>query len=81
MDRGFYGWAVIERHHEENQSLYFIPVAPTNRLKMDPWWNDEAKALADRMRGGMPKATLFRIKDADLKTLRSALRRHLGGGL
>ena len=78
-DPGFYGWAVLERHNADNQSLYFLPAAPTNHLKMDPWWDDAAESLAKSIRGKMNQATLFRIKDADLKTLRTALRRHLGG--
>lgn len=39
---------------------------------MDRSCSDDAKALADRIHGGMAQATLFRIKDADLKTLRAA---------
>jgi hypothetical protein len=78
-DPGFYGWAVLERHHAEDQSLYFIPAAPTNLLKMDPWWDGAAESLAKSIRGKMNQATLFRIKEADLKNLRAALRRHLGG--
>ena len=78
-DPGFYGWAVLERHNAGSQSLYFLPAAPTNHLKMDPWWSEDAKALADRIRGGMAQATLFRIKDAERNILRAALRRHLAG--
>ncbi|EIP98086.1 hypothetical protein OpiT1DRAFT_02536 [Opitutaceae bacterium TAV1] len=49
-DPGFYGWAVLERCHAESQTLYFLPAAPTNHLKMDPWWNDDAKRLVDAIR-------------------------------
>jgi len=70
---------VLERHHDKNQSFYFIPAAPTNHLKMDPWWNEDATVLVDHIRGGMAQATLFRIKDGNFKTLRAALRRPLGG--
>jgi hypothetical protein len=78
-DPGFYGWAVLERCHEPSQTLYFIPTAPTNHLKMDPWWDDDAKQLVDAIRGKMTQATLFRIADRHLQTLRPALRRHLRG--
>lgn len=79
-DPGFYGWAVLERHRREDALLYFTPVDPTNRLKMDPWWDDkDAKKLVDVIRGKMAQATLFLIEDNHLKTLRAALRRHLGG--
>lgn len=78
-DPGFYGWAVLERHRPDSQSLYFLPAAPTNWLKMDPWWDDDAKRLVGRIRGRMTQATLFLIADAELKVLRSAIRRHLHG--
>ena len=78
-DPGFYGWAVLERHHPESPTLYFLPAAPTNLLKMDPWWDDDAKKLVDAIRGKMTQATLFRIKDEQRKSLRAALRTHLGG--
>ncbi len=79
IDRGFYGWAVLERLHPDNETLYFLPAAPTNHLKMDPWWSDDAKRLVDAIRGKMTQATLFRIEDEELKTLRTALRHHLSG--
>ncbi|MDR0535169.1 MAG: hypothetical protein LBG65_02260 [Puniceicoccales bacterium] len=56
-DPGFYGWAVLERCHAESQTLYFLPATPTNHLKMDPWWNEDAKRLVDAIRGKMTQAT------------------------
>jgi hypothetical protein len=53
-DPGFYGWAVVlEFHnaHDDNKTLYFRPVSPTNHLKMHPWWNDEAQNIANQVRG------------------------------
>lgn len=76
-DPGFYGWAVLERHHEKNQSLYFVPAAPTNYLKMDPWWNSTAESLAKDIRGKMTQATLFKISDEQRAHLRAAIRSHL----
>jgi len=78
-DPGFYGWAVLDRCHAESLTLYFTPAAPTNYLKMDPWWDSAAKKLVDQIRGPMTQATLFRIEDKELKILRIALRCHFGG--
>lgn len=79
-DPGIYGWAVLEYHREEDALLYFTPKPPTNRLKMDPWWDDKkTKALAGKIRGRMTQATLFPIETTELKTIRAALRRHLDG--
>ena len=79
-DPGFYGWAVLERHREEDSLLYFTPTAPTNRLKLDPCWDEgTTKKLVDKIRGRMTQATLFLIEPTELRQLRAALRRHLRG--
>lgn len=78
-DPGFYGWAVLDRHHPKEPLLYFTPATPTNHLKMDPWWDEDAKQLVDAIRGKMTQATLFRIEDEHLQILRPALRCHLRG--
>ena len=50
-DPGFYGWAAVLEWYEDSSSpLYFRPTAPSDRLKMDPWWDDEAKELALEIR-------------------------------
>ena len=58
---GIYAWAVVERCDEKSGTLYFIPATPTDHLKMDPWWDEAAKKLADETRGPMKQATLFLI--------------------
>src|SRR5262249_50371889 len=61
-DPGFYGWAVVLDWHQPNDTpLYFRPVAPSDHLKMDPWWDHEAKALADEIRGKVKRRTLWLI--------------------
>ena len=63
--------------------LYFIPSAPTNHLKMDPWWDGdkgEVKKMTDEIRGGMPAATLFLIPEAEIRQNRDGIKRWLGSG-
>lgn len=79
-DPGFYGWAVATEFYEDAEVLYFTPAAPTNYLKMTPWWDEEAEALADRIRGRMKQATLWRIDDGARDEVRAGIRRWLGGG-
>jgi hypothetical protein len=62
-DAGFYGWGVISKWMKEERALYFIPTAPTNHLKMHPWWDDEAKEIADTIRGTVKQATLWSVGD------------------
>jgi hypothetical protein len=76
-DPGIYGWAVLERCDTESKTLYFIPVAPTNSLKMDPWWDNQIQLIADHIRGTMKQATLFPIGFQDAKKIRSGIRRWL----
>jgi len=74
-DPGFYGWALVERC--EGDTLYFIPVAPTDHLKMDPWWDKEAIKLANEIRGGMKQATLFQVPDEKISKIRTGFRKWL----
>jgi hypothetical protein len=63
---GFYGWAVILRWESEDKEIYFRPVAPSNQLKMHPWWdqpNGNAARIADAIRGPQTQATLWPIRD------------------
>ena len=69
-DPGFYGWAVILEWLQENNSLYFRPVAPSDNLKMHPWWNDGARALADKIRGRMKQKTMWLIPEELIQPLR-----------
>ena len=73
-DPGIYGWAVIDRYDEENGTIYFIPTAPTNHLKMDPWWDDAVKKLTDDIRGPMKQATLFPVAKDLLPKIRKGVR-------
>jgi hypothetical protein len=72
-DPGFYAWAIVDRCDEENELLYFIPMPPTDYLKMNPWWNEEAELIADDIRGKMKQATLFLIPEEKLSTIRRGI--------
>jgi len=78
-DPGFYGWAVVAEYYEQAEELYFTPSAPTNYLKMTPWWDDEAESLANRIRGRMKQATLWPVDDTSRDQIRSGIRRWLAG--
>lgn len=78
-DPGIYGWAVLERCNPDDKLLYFIPVAPTDHLKMDPWWDEEAKRVTDGIRGNMPRATLYEVSPDWISPLRAGIRAWLGG--
>jgi hypothetical protein len=76
-DPGFYGWAVIERCDHEESTVYFLPAAPTDHLKMDPWWDKEAKKLADDIRGTMKRATLFKVPQERISAIRRGITKWL----
>lgn len=67
-DPGFYGWAVIlDWRSAAAAQIRFKPVAPSDSLKMCPWWDKEAEAIADKIRGNMKQRTLWLV-DNDLAT-------------
>src|SRR3989442_6666025 len=77
-DPGFYGWAVIQEWIEEPtkeapSQLRFRPVAPSDVLKMRPWWDKEADSLADAIRGEMKQRTLWLVPDEQAKQFRRGM--------
>jgi hypothetical protein len=78
-DAGFYGWAVITEWLADQDTLYFRPVAPSNHLKMYPWWDTEAHELAEKIRGKVKQGTLWRIPDDLSFQVRRGLTRWVGG--
>jgi hypothetical protein len=68
---GFYGWAVVLEWYPDSESpLYFRPAAPSDHLKMHPWWNQTAASIADEIRGTMKQGTLWRITQPLAERLR-----------
>lgn len=76
---GIYAWAVVERWDEQSKTIYFIPTAPTNHLKMDPWWDGNAQSVVDEIRGNMKQATLFFVTDNAACKVRQGIKRWLSG--
>ena len=78
-DPGFYGWAVVtEFYTEAVHELYFVPVAPSDALKMMPWWNAEARKVADEIRGRFKQGTMWLIDDTLRDRLRRGIREWIG---
>lgn len=74
-DPGFYGWAIVTEWYDNRgwREIYFRPVSPSDSLKMRPWWDDQARALAVRIRGKMTRATLWGMPANVAKELRNGL--------
>jgi hypothetical protein len=77
-DPGFYGWAVVLEWLEDGSYLYFRAVAPSDHLKMHPWWDDDARALADEIRGKMKQRTLWLVPEELVNQLRKGFTSWLG---
>jgi hypothetical protein len=73
VDPGFYGWAVVLEWLEREREMYFRPVAPSDWLKMDPWWDEVASGLADRIRGAVKQGTLWRVPEDLVPELRRGI--------
>jgi len=80
-DPGFYGWAVITEWlpQDEQDEMYFRPVAPSDHLKMHPWWDAEAKDLADQIRGEVKMGNLWRVAEDLAVSLRRGITRWVSG--
>lgn len=77
-DPGFYGWAVVLEWFPTNDTpLYFRPVAPSDHLKMDPWWDDEAEDLANVIRGKVKRKTMWLVHDEYVSQIRRGIARWL----
>ena len=59
--------------------LRFRPAAPSDHLKMRPWWNEAASRLADDIRGKVKQGTLWLISEEDEKNLRAGISAWLSG--
>ena len=79
-DPGFYGWAVVlEWFPGSSTPLAFRPVAPSDYLKMHPWWDNKARMLADAIRGKMKQRTLWIVSDEHVSSLRQGITSWLAG--
>lgn len=74
---GVYGWAVVTARSRKKVTFRLCP--PSNYLKTDPLWNPSISAMIDRIRGGMPRGTMWPISDKEIKPIQSALRRRIDG--
>jgi hypothetical protein len=81
IDPGFYGWAVVLEWLKEESFLYFKPVAPSNHLKMCPWWDKQAKRLAESIRGPVKQGTLWHVPEDLVPELRSGITSWVGGNV
>jgi hypothetical protein len=80
VDPGFYGWAVILEWYEvSSNQLYFRPTAPSDCLKMFPWWDGPAEKLANEIRGKMKQRTLWLVQPELAKQVRRGIAGWLAG--
>jgi len=73
-DPGFYGWAVVQEWIPMAVAqLRFRPVAPSDTLKMCPWWDTQAEKLANKIRGRMKQRTLWLVPEKIVPELRQGI--------
>jgi hypothetical protein len=78
-DPGFYGWAIILEWIEDGGYLRFRAAAPSDHLKMHPWWDDKASRLADEIRGKVKQGTLWLVSEDHQRQLRAGIAVWLAG--
>ena len=80
-DAGFYGWAVLLEWVEQEKSFSFRPVSPSDRLKMCPWWDDQASDLANQIRGKVKQGTLWLVPEKLVSSLHRGIAAWHGGAI
>jgi hypothetical protein len=90
QEPGIYGWAVVDRIDKVDgggleDRLHFIPSAPTNHLKMDPWWDKQVEEITGRIRKPLYTATLFEfgvleVTQGTPKEIRDGIKKWLSPG-
>jgi hypothetical protein len=78
IEPGFYGWAVVLDWHEDERGMYFRPVAPSDHLKMHPWWDDAANRVTDEIRGKVKQGTLWQVPDDLARAISTGITGWLG---
>lgn len=79
-DAGFYGWSVVlEWLEDAGSQLRFRPVAPSDHLKMHPWWDDSAAELADKIRGRVKQGTMWPVQEDIERQLRAGITKWVAG--
>ncbi|AOO65000.1 hypothetical protein [Sulfurospirillum halorespirans] len=76
---GFYGWAIVLEWKEDSQYIYFRPTSPSDYLKMVPWWDTNAKNIADKIRGKFKQGTLWFIPQDLAKEINEGIHQWIGG--
>jgi hypothetical protein len=72
---GFCGWGVVTKWQERSKRVTYRPVSPTDRLKLCFWWDEDAKRIADGIRGRMKQGTMWLVEDELALDLRRRMAR------
>jgi len=80
---GFYGIAVIIRVYEQEgeQRIYFRPCAPSDRLKIWPWWDGEVIAIADEIRQRANRGRFWSVSKDVQTRIEKGIHRWVGGAV
>lgn len=72
---GIYGWAVITdwRRLDDATLIDFRPAAPSDQLKMYPWWDDAVEQLIKGVRKRIAQGTMFWIDDGTAAKLKAGI--------
>jgi hypothetical protein len=79
IEPGIYGWGVVTFFDKETEEMHFRPATPSDYLKMNPLWDDDINKIVDRIRGGMPEGTMFKVDGKELKNIRRKIEQHVFG--
>jgi len=76
-DPGLYGWGVVVRGMNEFGELHWMPVFPSDYLKMHPLFDEELDSLVAGIRGPVAQGTMWAIHTPQVRELRARVRGHV----
>ncbi|MBI4284102.1 MAG: hypothetical protein HY663_06500 [Chloroflexi bacterium] len=75
---GVYGLGDVKRYDEDGKTIDFEPKAPSDRLKMNPMWDEEVKDIIHKIRGKVSRGNMWVIPTDLLTQLKEMIARHMG---
>jgi hypothetical protein len=76
-DPGLYGWGVVVRGMNEFGQLHWMPVFPSDYLKMHPLFDEELESIVAGIRGPVAQGTMWAITKPQVRELRARIREHV----
>lgn len=70
---GICGFGMVTKYLPKSRTFDWMPLPPTNKLKLRPWWNERVNEIADSVRRQSLRGTMYELPAALETDLRRGL--------